>query len=103
MSCDRPSRIRRGEGVPEAMYFCVMRFVRWSAGGALKAFCDVAVDRRLLIKGIRVVEGRHGHFVSMPRVQNKDERWREVIVPLTRETKTELSRIILEEFQKHHS
>lgn len=80
------------------MYFFVTRFVRWDGGGSLKAFCDVAVDRRLLIKGIRVVEGRNGTFVSMPRQQSKDERWHDVVVPLTNDTKIEIARIILDAF-----
>jgi stage V sporulation protein G len=86
-----------GEG--DRMYFFVTRLVRWDHRSALRAFCDVSVDQELLIKGIRVVEGRHGPFVSMPRQKSKDEKWHDVVVPLTRETKLELSRIILEAFQ----
>ena len=81
------------------MFFFVTRLVKWSGNGALKAFCDLAVDHRLLIKGIRVVKGRKGAFVSMPRQQNKDQRWHDVVVPLTRETKVEIARVILEAFQ----
>ena len=82
------------------MYFFVTRLVRWNAGSALRAFCDVSIDQQLLIKGIRVIEGRKGMFVSMPRQKTKEDRWFDVVVPLTKETKGELSRIILEEFQK---
>ncbi len=81
------------------MFFFVTRLVKWNNNGALKAFCDLAVDHRLLIKGIRVVAGRKGAFVSMPRQQSKDERWHDVVVPLTRETKVEIARVILEAFQ----
>ena len=35
----------------------------------------------------------------MPRQQSKDERWHDVVVPLTRETKVEIARVILEAFQ----
>ncbi|MBI3011410.1 MAG: septation protein SpoVG family protein [Candidatus Omnitrophica bacterium] len=85
------------------MYFLITRFVKWDGDSALKAFCDIAIDHQLLIRGIRVIEGRKGTFVSMPRQQSKDQRWYDVVVPLTRETKVELSRVILEEFQKHRS
>jgi DNA-binding cell septation regulator SpoVG len=82
------------------MYFCVTRVVKWYHHTALKAFCDVAVDRELLIRGIRVVEGRHGVFVGMPRQKmNGSKQWHEVVVPLTRETKIELARVILKAFQ----
>ena len=85
------------------MYFIVTRCVQWDQGTALKAFCDVAVDQRLLIKGIRVIEGRAGVFVSMPRTQNKEQEWRDVVVPLTKETKLELMRVILEAFYNMHT
>lgn len=80
------------------MDFLVRRFVRWDGRGSLKAFCDISVDERLLIKGIRVVEGRQGPFVTMPRQQTKDRTWSDVVVPMTRDTKLALSRIILEAF-----
>ncbi|MBI3021631.1 MAG: septation protein SpoVG family protein [Candidatus Omnitrophica bacterium] len=83
------------------MYFLITRFVKWDGDSALKAFCDIAIDQQLLIRGIRVIAGRKGAFVSMPRQQSKDRRWYDVVVPMTRETKVELSRVILEEFQKH--
>jgi stage V sporulation protein G len=82
------------------MYFFVTRLVKWNHHSALRAFCDVSVDHELLIKGIRVVEGRRGPFVSMPRQKAADDKWREVVVPLTPETKVELSRVILDAFQK---
>jgi len=81
------------------MYFFVTRLVRWNHDSALRAFCDVSIDKQLLIKGIRVVDGRHGPFVSMPRHKTAEDKWRDVVVPLTHETKIKLSRIILEAFQ----
>ena len=82
------------------MFFFVTRLVTWQQRTALKAFCDVSVDRELLIKGIRVIEGRRGVFVSMPRQKTKDKQWHDVVVPLTHETKIELARVILHAFQK---
>ena len=81
------------------MYFFVTRLVRWNQHSTLRAFCDVSIDKQLLIKGIRIVDGRHGPFVSMPRHKTAEDTWRDIVVPLTHETKTELSRIILEAFQ----
>ena len=48
------------------MDFTVTRFVKFSGQGSLKAFCDIAVGDLFLIKGVRVVEGRTGPFISMP-------------------------------------
>jgi len=81
------------------MDVAITRFVRHDGGGALKAFCDVLVGEHLLIKGIRVVEGRLGPFVSMPRQQNKDGRWFDSVVPMTKGMKAELSRVVLDAYR----
>jgi stage V sporulation protein G len=82
------------------MYFALVRLVTWNGNGSLKAFCDLSVDRRLLIRGIRVVEGRQGPFVSMPRVKDRDQRWRDVVMPMTKETRMEMVHVILDAFYK---
>ena len=84
------------------MDFFVTRFVKWHRDTALKAFCDVSIDHELLIKGIRIVEGRQGPFVSMPRQQSKEQqKWHDVVIPLTPETKVELARVILQAFYQN--
>ena len=78
----------------------IARFVRHQNATDLKAFCDVSVDGHLLIKGIRVVEGRHGLFVSMPRQKSTKGDWHDSIVPLTKELKQELYRVVLEAYDR---
>ena len=80
------------------MHYTITRFVKFEGLGSLKAFCDVSISDLFLIKGIRVVEGRTGHFVSMPRQQGRGGKWYDSVVPLRKETKAELSRIVLEAF-----
>ncbi len=84
------------------MQLTVTRFVKYGGEGALKAFCDVAIGDVVLIKGVRIIEGRTGHFVSMPRQQSKDGKWYDSVVPLKRETKLELCKIVLNAFQAHY-
>ena len=52
----------------------VMNIHRLTQEGHLKAFVDLGINDALLIKGIRVVEGKKGLFVSMPTEQGKN-RW----------------------------
>ena len=47
--------------------------------GNLKAFADVKVGGNLLIKGVCVMKGKKGIFVSMPRKASKDGRWFDVL------------------------
>ena len=78
----------------------VKRLVKFEGSGALRAFCDLAVGDLVLIKGMRVFEGKKGLFVSMPRHQGKDTKWYDVVESLTDEFKDEASRIVLEAYQR---
>ncbi len=73
----------------------VKRMNRLDGEGTAKAFCDVAVGEAFLLKGIKVVEGKKGLFVSMPREQGKDGNWYDTIVPLTKEARQQVSEIVL--------
>jgi len=48
--------------------------------GALKAFADVSVNDSLVIKGVRVVDGKKGLYVLMPREQGKDNKWYDQVI-----------------------
>ena len=85
------------------MDLAVKRLIRFEGQGSLKAFCDLAIGERLLIKGLRVVEGKNGLFVSMPRQQGKDAKWYDNVVALTKEIKQEVNRVVLDAYQQHTS
>ena len=85
------------------MDYTITRFVLFDGEGSLKAFCDVAVGNLLVIRGVRVVEGRAGPFVSMPRQQNKDGKWYDSIVPLSKPMWTDMSRLVLGAFERHRT
>ncbi len=78
----------------------VKRLIKFNGDGSLRAYCDLAIGEQFLIKGVRVVEGKHGAFVSMPRQQGKDAKWYDSVVALTKEAKTEVGRVVLEAYQR---
>ena len=78
----------------------VKRIVTFEGDGALKAFCDLAVDEQFLIKGLRVVDGKNGLFVSMPRQQGKNGKWFDTVSALTREAKHGVDQVVLEAYQE---
>jgi stage V sporulation protein G len=84
-----------------ALEFAVKRLVRFDGAGSLKAYCDLLVADALLIKGLRVVQGKNGLFVSMPRQQGKDQKWYDSVVALTKDTKAELGRVVLEAYEQN--
>lgn len=66
--------------------------------GPTKAFCDLSVLGSFVIKGLRVVEGEKGLFVSMPQEAGKDGKWYNTVIPLKREVKDEIERLVLEAY-----
>ena len=67
--------------------------------GKLKAFADVKIGERLIIKGFCVMEGKNGVFVSMPRKASKDGRWFDV-VETDESFKRELENKVLESYDR---
>ena len=76
----------------------VSRIHKLDGTGATKAFADIIIEGSISILGLRVVEGKDGLFVAMPREEGKDGKWYSVVVPLKREIKDEIERIVLEEY-----
>ena len=84
--------------VAEDLKLQVNRLHKLNGTGSTKAFCDLSVLDSLIIKGLRVVEGEKGLFVSMPREEGKDGKWYNTIMALNREVKDEIERIVLEAY-----
>lgn len=76
----------------------VARLNRVDNGSSLKAFVDVAVSGIVLVKGVRVVEGKNGLWVAMPSAQAKDGKWYETVSILDEELKQELQDVVLESY-----
>ena len=78
-----------------ATQLSVKRLVKFDGEGSLKAYCDLAIGDLFLIKGLRVVDGKNGLFVSMPHQQSKGGKWFDSVQTLTKETKMEVERLVL--------
>ncbi len=83
----------------QTMEMTVERINKFDGEGPTKAFCDVAIAGSFLIKGIRVVEGKKGLFVGMPREQGKDGHWYPTVIPLTQEIHQQVSEVVLSTYQ----
>lgn len=84
--------------VKEDLKLEVSRLHKLDGTGALRAFCDLSVLNSFVIKGLRVVEGKEGLFVSMPQEAGKDGKWYNTVIPLKREVKDEIERLVLEAY-----
>jgi stage V sporulation protein G len=68
--------------------------------GALKGFADLVVGDELTIKGLRIIEGKKGLFVTMPREQGKDSKWYDQVVCNSAETFDHITDVVLEHYNK---
>jgi stage V sporulation protein G len=73
----------------------VQRMYKFETDRPLKAFVDIVINNVLLIKGVRVMDGKKGLFVSMPREQSKDQKWYDTIRCLTQEIRDQISEVVL--------
>ena len=78
----------------------VKRLIRFDGGSSLKAYVDLSINNQFLIKGLRVVEGKTGLFVSMPRQQGKDSKWYDSVVALDKEVRKAVGRVVLEAYEQ---
>lgn len=75
----------------------VARMYKVDNGSALKAFADVIIGE-VLVKGVRIVEGKNGLFASMPTTQAKDGKWYESVSLTNGELKEKLQKAVLEAY-----
>ena len=73
----------------------VQRMYRFESDRPLKAFADIIVNDALLIKGIKVLEGKNGLFVSMPQEQAKDKKWYDCVRCLTQDVREQITEVVL--------
>ena len=78
----------------------VKRMYRFESDRPLKAFADVIINGAILIKGIKVLQGKEDLFISMPSEQAKDQKWYESVQCLTQECKEALTTAVLKTYNE---
>ncbi len=80
--------------------FKIARMNRMERDDSLKAVVDIITSSNMMIKGLKVVDGKNGLFVGMPGRQGSNGKWYDSVYPLTKETKEELTQTILSAYQE---
>jgi len=68
--------------------------------GNTRAFASVAIDDMIAIRGIRVVEGEKGMFVTMPQSKDKEDKYHDIAFPLNGDLRKEISNAVLAEYDR---
>ncbi|MBN2120351.1 MAG: SpoVG family protein [Candidatus Omnitrophica bacterium] len=77
----------------------VTRIYKFDGEGATKAICDISIADQFLVKGFRVVNGKKGLFVGVPRESGKDGKWYNSAFPLTASARQALNRAVLSAYE----
>lgn len=69
----------------------------------LKAFANITFDDCFVIRGLKIIEGVNGFFISMPSRKGKDGTYRDIAHPINNETREKIETVILEEYKNELS
>lgn len=72
----------------------------------LKAFANITLDNAIVIRGLKIIAGPNGFFVSMPSRKRPDGTHQDIAHPVNKDTRKLLEEIVLnayEETVKNHS
>ena len=78
----------------------VDRIHRMNGKTPTKAFCDLLILDTFIVKGLKIVEGKNGLFLSMPSEQGKDGKWYDTFFPVSKEMRKGLEELVLESYNE---
>ena len=68
--------------------------------GNVKAIASANLDDCFAVKNIRVIEGKNGHFVSMPSYKGADGEYHDLCFPTTPEMRKQLNNAVEEAYKQ---
>jgi stage V sporulation protein G len=66
----------------------------------LKAFANVTFDDAFVIRGLKIISGNRGLFVSMPSRKRPDGSFQDVAHPINSEMRKHLEHIVIEAYEE---
>jgi stage V sporulation protein G len=66
----------------------------------LKAFVNVTFDNQFVVRGLKIIRGTDGYFVSMPSRRMPHGKYRDIAHPINSEARHFLEVKVLEAYEK---
>lgn len=66
----------------------------------LKAFANVTFDNSFVVRGLKIIEGSNGLFISMPSRKAKDGTYRDIAHPINNEMRKKIEDAVISEYKK---
>lgn len=80
-----------------------VRITICSEESRLRAFANVTFDDCFVVRGLKIVEGNEGLFVTMPSRRRPDGTYQDVAHPVTNEARNEIESAVLEAYQSQNT
>ena len=65
----------------------------------LKAFANITFDDEFVVRGLKVIEGHNGFFVSMPSRRRSDGTYQDIAHPINNAMRTMLEETVLAAYE----
>jgi stage V sporulation protein G len=69
----------------------------------LKAFASITFDDCFVVRGLKVISGSQGYFVSMPSRKRKDGSYQDIAHPINNEMRKKIEDKVLDAFESELS
>ena len=66
----------------------------------LKAYVTITLDHCFVVRDLKVISGATGLFIAMPAKRRKDGTYKDIAHPLNADTRQEMEKVILEEYDR---
>ena len=77
----------------------VFRLKKFDGKSATKAFVDLIVEDKIVLKGFKLVEGQHGLFLSMPREKGSNDKYFDTIRFQDQNLRDEVEKLCIADFE----
>jgi stage V sporulation protein G len=66
----------------------------------LRGFANVTFDNAFVVRGMKIISGTKGFFVSMPSRKRPDETYQDIAHPINNETRRMIESAVLDAYEK---
>jgi stage V sporulation protein G len=66
----------------------------------LKAFANVTFDDAFVVRGLKVINGTNGYFVSMPSRKRPDGTYQDIAHPINNEMRDKIEKAVLGKYEE---
>jgi len=77
-----------------------VRIYKAKGNGAVKAYASVSLDDEFIVKGIKVLEGENGLWVSMPSRKAKNGSFQDIFHPASKEAREKIVNAVLSAYRE---